>query len=177
MTMSAKPINEMQRTIREHGLIGADFDGDEEATILRALALLAAVEDGDEIVRELRECEAGNVEDGFYERARICDKAAARITLDAQERESIIKQFEELIAQGQAKMDALKGELASVKAERECEWTQDGDEDSDCWMAGCGNAFSITDGKPSENEFKHCVYCGGKLIEHPFVCETDEEGA
>jgi len=35
----------------------------------------------------------------------------------------------------------------------------------DCWETTCGNAFEINDGTPSENDMKHCCYCGGKVEE------------
>jgi len=72
---------------------------DIQETILRALSLLAAVEDGDEIVRELRDAERACLDVGLKESAWVYGKAAARIVSDAQEKA------------------ALKAELASVKAE------------------------------------------------------------
>ena len=67
--------------------------------IERALSLLAAVEDGDELVRELRFFDREAL--GAGAASSICGKAAARITQDAQEKA------------------ALKAELASVKAHAE----------------------------------------------------------
>ncbi len=61
-------------------------------------SLLAAVEDGDEIVRELSEPRWNRDTESNEEPTELERKAAARITLDAQEKA------------------ALKGELASVKA-------------------------------------------------------------
>lgn len=54
----------------------------------------------------------------------------------------------------------------SVKAQAvpECTWSRNEDYYFD---TSCGNNFMFTEceDKPSEHQFKHCCYCGGKLIE------------
>ena len=44
-----------------------------------------------------------------------------------------------------------------------CEWRQDGTDVF--WGTGCGNAFIIEEGPPSENQMRFCCYCGGELRE------------
>lgn len=51
-----------------------------------------------------------------------------------------------------------------------CDWRQE-DWDNDCWQTTCGEAFSIIEGKPSENNMKFCCYCGKPLVEHPYTLE------
>ncbi len=76
-----------------------EFCAEHQSTILRALSLLAAVlSSQDDVVCELRSDAAFLKRIGHPEEAETMDNAAARITLDAQEKA------------------ALKGELASVKA-------------------------------------------------------------
>jgi len=44
----------------------------------------------------------------------------------------------------------------------ECVWTESID---GVWETICGNAFEVTNGTPTENEFQFCVYCGKPLRE------------
>ena len=46
----------------------------------------------------------------------------------------------------------------------ECTWSRNEDYYFD---TSCGNSFMFTEceDKPSTHQFKHCCYCGGKLIE------------
>lgn len=44
-----------------------------------------------------------------------------------------------------------------------CVWAQS--YDSDSWDTGCGNAFTINDGTPKENQMAFCCFCGRKLNE------------
>ena len=44
-----------------------------------------------------------------------------------------------------------------------CAWTYD--EDSDSWDETCGVKWTLTDGKPQENEMKFCPRCGAALKE------------
>jgi hypothetical protein len=60
-----------------------------------------------------------------------------------------------------------------------CGWSQD-DSGSDCWHTGCGHAFVLNDGGPSENGMKFCCYCGRPLHEYPWTDDEptdDAEGA
>jgi hypothetical protein len=52
---------------------------------------------------------------------------------------------------------------------RQCTWWQDGDEESDTWLASCGRDryFMLNEGTPSANKMTHCCYCGGVLREVP----------
>lgn len=53
-----------------------------------------------------------------------------------------------------------------------CEWVQDSD---GVWQTGCSNAFLVENEEtPTENGFKFCCYCGGKLIEDGYVEEVEE---
>lgn len=50
-----------------------------------------------------------------------------------------------------------------------CRWEQEEDE-SDSWTAGCStrekpHEFVFNDGRPVENGFTHCPYCGLRLKE------------
>jgi hypothetical protein len=58
-----------------------------------------------------------------------------------------------------------------------CDWRQDtwDDLDSNTYNTSCGEAFSITEGKPSENRMKFCAYCGKPLVEHPYKPEIDDD--
>lgn len=38
------------------------------------------------------------------------------------------------------------------------------------WETSCGNAFTINDGTPAQNDMKYCCYCGGE-IEQTVFCE------
>lgn len=107
--------------------------------IARALSLLASVEDGEGIVRELEECEriVGNLcadgrcpkmsipvrdDDEDMRLTRTMKQAAARITLDAQEKAALKGQADVLDALNTSQaheIALLKTKLASVKAERD----------------------------------------------------------
>jgi hypothetical protein len=74
-----------------------------------------------------------------------------------------------------AKEQAFRALIAAAPApEAACNWSQEDDE-SDCWVTSCGNAFSLNDGTPSENSIKHCCYCGRHLTETRWEPESDEE--
>lgn len=108
---------------------------DNAGTILSALSLLASVEDGEGIVRELLEGEAAIFEEGFHSCADTMRRAAARITLDAQEKAALQATLDEVSAAiGDVRyMDPpdggdvpiaeqvrrMRAELASVKADAE----------------------------------------------------------
>jgi len=71
-------------------------------------------------------------------------------------------------------------ELEAAKAREEaCVWTYDDYEDS--WQTTCGNAFTLNDGKPSDNEMRFCGYCGHPLQEVvpelPYVGDEDDAAA
>lgn len=53
-----------------------------------------------------------------------------------------------------------------------CGWTED---DSGCWWTGCGQAFELTNGAPSENAMRFCCYCGRPLAEKRFEPEPEEK--
>ena len=53
-------------------------------------------------------------------------------------------------------------DAAPAERSKSCLWSH-ADDDTDLWETSCGNAFSIIDGTPEENEFRHCCYCGGVL--------------
>lgn len=54
-----------------------------------------------------------------------------------------------------------------------CDWTQDGDEESDTWGTGCGELFCLNEGDPFDNNMKYCPYCGKPLSVTPLI--WDEE--
>lgn len=41
-----------------------------------------------------------------------------------------------------------------------CQWKEDGD---GIWNTGCGHLFEFTADGPTENNFRFCPYCGGKI--------------
>ncbi|MCR4297528.1 MAG: hypothetical protein NUV75_02060 [Gallionella sp.] len=43
-----------------------------------------------------------------------------------------------------------------------CTWSEDEDGN---WFTGCGNAYIISEGTPSENKMAFCCYCGKPLQE------------
>ena len=58
----------------------------------------------------------------------------------------------------------LETNTAKAQAVQECTWSRNEDYYFD---TSCGNNFMFTEceDKPSTHQFKHCCYCGGKLIE------------
>jgi len=55
-----------------------------------------------------------------------------------------------------------------------CKWNRMGDDDDLGWDTGCGDAYSIIDGKtPTENGMKFCPFCGGRLVELELETETE----
>lgn len=63
---------------------------------------------------------------------------------------------------------------AAPAAETVCDWHQDG-EDSETWQTGCGHYFTIIDGTPTDNEFRHCCFCGHLLAQHLHENDYDDE--
>ena len=59
--------------------------------------------------------------------------------------------------------DSIIRDAIDRKPLPECVWTSDED---GTWGTGCGGAFVFNDAGPKENNFRHCCYCGGKLVEH-----------
>ncbi len=56
------------------------------------------------------------------------------------------------------------------------EWATVIGEPTNNWDTGCGHTFSVTEGKPSENHFKFCCFCGKPLDEHPaLLTVVDDE--
>ena len=49
-----------------------------------------------------------------------------------------------------------------------CQWKEDGD---GIWNTGCGHLFEFTADGPTENQFRFCPYCGGKIL----ICEETQE--
>jgi hypothetical protein len=69
--------------------------------------------------------------------------------------------------------DALR---AALEQPNECHWYQDGDEDSNIYMASCNRRyFELEDGAPTDNHMKHCCYCGKPLVEVPIEPEDNHE--
>lgn len=44
----------------------------------------------------------------------------------------------------------------------QCNW-EEMDADWNSWETQCGNAFTIMEGTPADNNFKFCPYCGGEI--------------
>ena len=65
-----------------------------------------------------------------------------------------------------------KGELPPAIL-GECIWKETYWED--CWETSCGNAWSLNEGKPSENSMRFCLYCGKPLVEVLLLDELSEE--
>lgn len=49
-----------------------------------------------------------------------------------------------------------------------CHWQEDAD---GIWNTGCGHLFEFTADGPTENQFRFCPYCGGKIL----ICEETQE--
>lgn len=49
------------------------------------------------------------------------------------------------------------------RSKHDCEWTNPMDVDYDAWQSGCEQEFIFTADGPTENGFKFCPFCGGKL--------------
>lgn len=62
--------------------------------------------------------------------------------------------------------------LALGQPPQRCTWTGD---DDGCWSTGCGQAFELTEGPPSENSMRFCCYCGQELEEQPWTERVDED--
>ena len=43
-----------------------------------------------------------------------------------------------------------------------CKWVEDEDGD---WETECGHIFIVCYGKPEENGFRFCPYCGEEILE------------
>lgn len=117
MSMSAKELHE-ELMDEPHD----ERDTEKVQLILRALSLLAAVEDGDEIARELREVELTLDATDMPVHSAAVRAARARITLDAQEKAALdrhISALREALYGVAEDRSALKAELASVKAHAE----------------------------------------------------------
>ncbi len=65
------------------------------------------------------------------------------------------------IAELSQEIQALQAEL-DKHCKADCEWKWD--DVDDYWETGCGNAYCIIEGTPTENKMKFCPYCGGALI-------------
>jgi len=132
MSMSAKELHE-ELMDEPHD----ERDTEKVQLILRALSLLAAVEDGDEIVRELEECEriVGNLcadgrcpkmsipvrdDDEDMRLTRTMKQARARITQDARDKAAKDEQLR-MTAQAERiqieRAQRAEAELASAKAQ------------------------------------------------------------
>lgn len=46
-----------------------------------------------------------------------------------------------------------------------CLWTAD---EEGNWNTACDHVFNFIEGGPVENLFRHCCYCGGKLLPKPY---------
>jgi hypothetical protein len=65
---------------------------------------------------------------------------------------------------------------ASLEQPNECRWLQDGDEDSNIYMASCNRRyFELEDGAPTDNHMKYCCYCGKPLVEVPIEPEDNHD--
>jgi hypothetical protein len=53
--------------------------------------------------------------------------------------------------------------LARPSDTRRCVWTRDST--YDYYNTGCGQAFTLNDGTPAENDMRFCSYCGGELAD------------
>jgi len=67
-------------------------------------------------------------------------------------------------AMGHEAINALR---AALEQPNECQWLQEGDEESDTWAASCGRHryFTLNEGTPKDNHMGHCCYCGKPLVE------------
>lgn len=62
---------------------------------------------------------------------------------------------------------------AAAELRKTCEWRMNSD---GYWDTECGQAFVSEDGgTAAEHKFKFCCYCGGALIDVPYVDPFDED--
>ena len=55
-----------------------------------------------------------------------------------------------------------------------CSWAQSEDWDNPGdYYTSCGDAFSLNEGTPDENDMKFCCFCGKELIQ--ILTEEEEE--
>jgi len=56
--------------------------------------------------------------------------------------------------------------MSENKSVPNCIWTQRlADADDNLWSTSCGHEFQLIEGKPSDNHFDYCVYCGSQIVE------------
>lgn len=55
-----------------------------------------------------------------------------------------------------------QAERAEPKRPQTCLWSRS-DDDTDVWETACGNAFTINEGAPADNEMTFCCFCGREL--------------
>ena len=54
-------------------------------------------------------------------------------------------------------------ECECAKQEKSCEWTDENDGYFDGYKTACGQIQYFGEGEISDNKYKFCPYCGGKI--------------
>lgn len=64
-----------------------------------------------------------------------------------------------------------------AKAKKSCTWKlhKNGPWVDEVWATECDNDFIMADGTPTENEFKWCCFCGGRIIDEVVVGYDDDD--
>ena len=62
-----------------------------------------------------------------------------------------------------ALLDGAFAELQELTQEKSCEWTDENDGYFDGYKTACGQIQYFGEGEISDNKYKFCPYCGGKI--------------
>jgi hypothetical protein len=89
-----------------------------------------------------------------------CNTLASEVKTAADD--CTMKLVDREIAEYERRAEAAEREVAALKAQGACEWTEDSDGN---WDTACGETFVLIDGIPTGNDMKFCCYCGKALTE------------
>ena len=65
--------------------------------------------------------------------------------------------------QMQKEINEALAELQELTQEKSCEWTDENDGYFDGYKTACGQIQYFGEGEISDNKYKFCPYCGGKI--------------
>ncbi len=111
-----------------------------------------------------------------FEALNAAEAAIAALKAEVERQRTEINDTTDVLLQ---KADELRdewvraeAELATLRADAVCAWTQWVGHDADVWESACGQSFVFIDGGPSDNGFKHCHHCG-KAIDTAISARSD----
>jgi predicted nucleic acid-binding Zn-ribbon protein len=108
-----------------------------------------------------------NVSYALMDACKEIDALRAELTAALKERASYGDKVTETIGR-------LEAELATLRAAT-CEWHYEDDPDDCYWEGACGAAWCLEDGVPTSNEMVYCPKCGKRVVEVPYVEDTEDE--